>query len=453
MNRVPKKDVETVINALTEYYHHIIATQSFNLQEFMNFMEPKFAEAGYRENPTTNLNGRQANILIILDAYGVGDFIWKTGIIREIRKIYPTASIRLVVHSNAAVMAEVCPYVDEVILNPARVGMSSFLEMFDWNIKIALKLLTECTDICFAFTYYLHTPLLMYMCGARERISYHYDEDENFFPDTTVLPELVPCPIKRKHLNELATVSVPQFLHGDIAHNVDISFSLLDFVTKTPVSNREMEIWYTPLDMNVAKNVLYNRLEKTYALAMGGNHKKFYPPEKYAAVLAMILNEEPNTTFVLVGGPKEKKFAEIVKQVLGEKICSKNIIDLTGKITYRQTAAVLTMCDMYIGNDTGTMHIAAAAKLPCLAVFAFPADAVSRRIDATKVSYPYNVPSVVVQPEHALPGCDTNIYNHHGCKANTPHCITQIKPQTVFRGFKLLKKRIEQKINEPLYIY
>ena len=51
MNNAAKKDVEKIINALTEYHNKIVTTQQFNLQEFVNFMEPKFADAGYRTPP------------------------------------------------------------------------------------------------------------------------------------------------------------------------------------------------------------------------------------------------------------------------------------------------------------------------------------------------------------------------------------------------------------------
>lgn len=376
--------------------------------------------------------------------------MWKTGVIREIRRLYPTANIRLVVCSKVYVLAETCPYVDEIILNPHSF-IIDFVKMFEWDMNFARQLLAERVDICYTFNYYLPAPLLMYMSGARERISYKFEDDENCFPDVTSTGAFLISPIKRQHLNPLATVSVPQFLYGDNAHSVDIGFSLLDYAMRTPISNRSMEIWYTPLDMNVAKSFLRNRRAKTYALAMGGGHRKFYPPQKYAELLAMILREEPDTTFVIVGGSNEKSFAEIVKNLLGEKIFNEHIMDLTEKLTYRQTGAVLTMCDMYIGNDTGTMHVAASVKCPCLAVFAFPADAPSRRIDLTKTAYPYNVPNVIVQPGHALPECK-NGYNIYGCKSGAPHCITQIKPETVFKGFKLLKARIAENNIEPLYL-
>ena len=40
-----------------------------------------------------------------------------------------------------------------------------------------------------------------------------------------------------------------------------------------------------------------------------------------------------------------------------------------GELSIRQSSALLQKCDLYIGNDTGTMHLAAAANTPCVAIF------------------------------------------------------------------------------------
>ncbi|MBK8101342.1 MAG: glycosyltransferase family 9 protein [Planctomycetes bacterium] len=44
-------------------------------------------------------------------------------------------------------------------------------------------------------------------------------------------------------------------------------------------------------------------------------------------------------------------------------------LDLIGKLSIRQTAAVLTACDLFVGNNSGPFHYAQAAGLPCVALF------------------------------------------------------------------------------------
>src|SRR6202040_4353991 len=44
-------------------------------------------------------------------------------------------------------------------------------------------------------------------------------------------------------------------------------------------------------------------------------------------------------------------------------------IDLVGRVDLLTAAAVLRRCAMFIGNDTGLMHIAAASGTPTLGLF------------------------------------------------------------------------------------
>jgi len=44
-------------------------------------------------------------------------------------------------------------------------------------------------------------------------------------------------------------------------------------------------------------------------------------------------------------------------------------LDLVGKLTMRQTAAVLTTCDLFVGNNSGPFHYAQAAGVPCVTLF------------------------------------------------------------------------------------
>src|SRR4029077_2826184 len=47
-------------------------------------------------------------------------------------------------------------------------------------------------------------------------------------------------------------------------------------------------------------------------------------------------------------------------------------IDLTGKTSIDDLPALLSQCHLFIGNDSGAMHVAAAVGLPIVAVFGPP---------------------------------------------------------------------------------
>ena len=438
MNTPSKSDIEFVLNGFEEFLSYVVKTHILNLDEFVNFMEPRFKAAGYRSVRNSKVSGGGA-VLIIHDA-GAGDFIMQSAAIREIRRLYPYAHITLIVNGPAFNLAECCPYVNEL---HEMLGYFNFFDAFRFNISIASRLLEQRFDVCYAFAQYTGTPFLMYMSGARIRIAHVNDGTCTGFTDVPISYSI-----------NLATHLFPKFLYG--RHVVDNALSFVDGTLFSPTPNRKIEVWYSPLDYSVARSHLHFVAKPIYALGIGGSRRrKHYPPEKYAQLLEMILREESTTTFVILGGGQsDLKSAEIIRNI-APQIYAKNIIDLVNKISYRQNAVVLKFCDMYIGNDTGTMHIAAAVGCPVLSPDCFAEDLPEHEGNVIPYIYsPYGVPSVIVRPEHALPECkNSDVYDQYGCKANFPHCITQIEPKTLFKGFHLLKERAAKKINEPLYIH
>lgn len=285
----------------------------------------------------------------------------------------------------------------------------------------------------------------MYMSGAKVRVTSINHDNADVFNESKGFAEF---------MMKLATNLFP---YGDYGtHLTDRMFAQLENMLNLPITNRKTELWCTPVDIANARSYLNYARKPIYALCMGGDAKnKHYSPEKYARLLKMILNKESTATFVILGGGQEDlKSAEILKNV-APQIYKKSIIDLTDKINYRQSVAILKFCEMYIGNDTGTMHVAAAENVPVLVPICFSAEFPILNTDMPNLFHPYGVSSVIVQPKRALPECKAVNFHHvNGCgRFDIPHCITQITPETLFKGFHLLKKRVAAGINEPLYFH
>ena len=285
------------------------------------------------------------------------------------------------------------------------------------------------------------------MSGAKVRVAPLYtEENAEYWP-------AIYCDLSYTLANRFSTIFAPQFLYGN--HLVDTYLSLPETILHTPIKDRELEIFYSAKDMNTVREILSHYDGNFYALNFGGDDgRKRYPPENYAKIVKKIVAEDSDAKFFILGEEFDRQFLDVFKNNLDEKFIEEHLIDLIGQLTYRQSGVILKFCKMYIGNDTGTMHLAAAAKCPVLVTFPFPADLKNTKWDGVKMYYPYRVPNVVVQPEKTLPECkNSDIYSPHGCKSfNVPHCITQVSPEKIFEGFKLLQERIEKNITEPLYI-
>ena len=81
-------------------------------------------------------------------------------------------------------------------------------------------------------------------------------------------------------------------------------------------------------------------------------------------VLADRLIKERGAQVLLVGGPDDGPVAAAITDGMRQEPC-----DLTGQLTFGELGALLERCDLFIGNDTGAMHLAVAVGAPAVAIF------------------------------------------------------------------------------------
>ena len=95
----------------------------------------------------------------------------------------------------------------------------------------------------------------------------------------------------------------------------------------------------------------------------GGNWEyKLWDAGNYAQ-LANVLCEEQKASILLFAGPNERELQAKVAKIMDVP----PILVKTENL--RHLAALISVCNIYIGNDTGPMHIAAAVDTPVVALF------------------------------------------------------------------------------------
>ena len=102
------------------------------------------------------------------------------------------------------------------------------------------------------------------------------------------------------------------------------------------------------------------------AVCPGGKQRhKRWPEDRYVEVGNRLL-ELFGVSFVVVGGPADRARAQTMCESWGDRA-----VNLCGRLSIWECAELLRRCDLYLGNDTGTMHLAALAGTRCLALFSF----------------------------------------------------------------------------------
>jgi heptosyltransferase II len=90
---------------------------------------------------------------------------------------------------------------------------------------------------------------------------------------------------------------------------------------------------------------------------------KCWPPEQFAE-LANRLQAQTNAEVILFGTATEAAVTRAISSGLRQPP-----VDLTDRTAIADLPALLSQCHLFIGNDSGAMHVAAAVGLPVVAVF------------------------------------------------------------------------------------
>ena len=125
------------------------------------------------------------------------------------------------------------------------------------------------------------------------------------------------------------------------------------------------------IDKNISNisNSLINKNIPTIAIGPCANWGgKIWPSENFINLIKRITNEKnnfKNAKVAIFSSKEEAAMALPIVNALPKEMC----INLTGKVDLLTAYACISNCSVYIGNDSGLMHLAAASGIPTLGLF------------------------------------------------------------------------------------
>jgi ADP-heptose:LPS heptosyltransferase len=91
--------------------------------------------------------------------------------------------------------------------------------------------------------------------------------------------------------------------------------------------------------------------------------------DNWRALLAQLALIYPGYGLALSGAPEESEASEFAGEGWREA-GGGPVVNLCGKLTPRESAAAFLRARVFVGHDSGPMHLAAAVQTPCVAIFA-----------------------------------------------------------------------------------
>lgn len=280
--------------------------------------------------------------ILIIKPCCLGDVLMATPVIAALRQAFPRAKIDFAVGDWSRAMVENNPRLDGLV-DCGRVGSGGRCSWREY-LDLVRRIRAGGYEACFVLDRSPLISLLPYLAGVPQRVG--LDSQGRGFSLTVGVPV-----VGLKHETEL---------YLDTVRAVGIE-----------VDEPKLEFCPTEADRRYVAELLKAAPQAPLVVMhpAGGSNPgmvlsaKRWPPRRFAA-LADRLIEERGAQVLLVGGPDDRPLAAAIKGAMKEKPW-----DLAGRLTFGQLGALLERCDVFVGHDTGAMHLAVAVGAAVVAIF------------------------------------------------------------------------------------
>jgi lipopolysaccharide heptosyltransferase I len=290
--------------------------------------------------PTADLSRLEPRRVVLIKPSSLGDVVHALPVLAALRDRWPGAHLAWVVNRGLRGLLDGNPLLDEVIpfdrgaVRPSPSGLRALGGFL-------LDLRRRRFDLAIDLQGLLRSGLMAAATGAPTRVGLASAREgaPRFY--THRLPD----PEPRPH-------AVDRLLNVAAAFGADVSAPRFA-VAMTEADRLRAGQWLAALP------------RPRLVLNVGARWEtKRWPPEQFAAV-ARRAAEALGAGLVAVGAPEDAPLVARLKAALGPI----PLLDLVGRTTLPQLAAVAAASDLFLSNDTGPLHLAAAAGAPTIGVY------------------------------------------------------------------------------------
>lgn len=283
----------------------------------------------------------------------VGDVVFTTPVVAALRRRYPDARLVYVVENAAAPIVAGNPHLDDVIIAPHRRGLGRLAD--DWNL--ARRLRRERFDVALDLHGGPRSAWLTWTSGAPQRVG--YDIPGRSWMYTTVVHR--PKELRPRHSVEnqwdLLRDLDPDFAAGPDPTRDRIEIAL-DPRAVRAVDGR-LAAWHIPASGRIL--ILH---------VSAGNPFRRWPESAFAELAAGLVRLSGNDWLVFTGGPSDR--AATTRVLADARARAPEAADrlVDGEsLSLGELRALCERAALYVGGDSGPLHLASASDVPIVALF------------------------------------------------------------------------------------
>ncbi|MEP6915798.1 MAG: glycosyltransferase family 9 protein [Acidobacteriota bacterium] len=335
----------------------------------------------------------------------IGDVVFTTPIPRALKRAFPTSHIAYLVEPQAAPVVAGNPHLDEVIVAPRPSGFARIVE----DVKLAQRLRRARYDMVIDLHGGPRSAWLALATGAPQRIGYA---------------------IQGRTWMYTRAVARPRALRA--RHSVANQWDLLDAIDGWPPGGPdpardgvEMAV-DAGADERIARRLLDAGVAAGHELIVvhvsAGNPFRRWPEPAFTTLVSGLAAASPLRRIVLSSGPSDREAAERIavaaRHALGQ--AAARVVNF-GEFDLPELRALVERSQLFIGGDTGPLHIAATTATPIVGIYG-PTESAR--------SAPWRDPRVPAESVE-IAGLPCRPCDQRVCEPGDFRCLTTLKPEHV----------------------
>jgi lipopolysaccharide heptosyltransferase II len=354
--------------------------------------------------------------ILLIKLCCIGDVLKTTPVLKALRERFPDARIGYLISPWAKDAILTNPHLDEIIL---------FNAPFERNpLKVFLETLSKLRKLrkyewAFVFHRSPKAAILARVAGIREIVGF-VDKGDNRF---------LTVPVKFQHDNH----EIERYVHLARAMGVEVKDKVPRIYLNDSLRDRARDL--------LKEAGLDGKPFVAIHPGGGKNPGKFMPikrwfPDRFAD-LASTLTKDHGVNVLWVGGREDH---DVVYEI--EKKLSVKTYSLVGKTTFLELAAVLEKSSLFLGGDSGPLHIAAAVGTKTVGIYG-PSD--------PKLIAPPNANHWVVREDLPCSPCYVSESAHKDfsrCPIGTHECMKKITLKDVLETLLGALNEREEQVKE-----
>jgi len=333
----------------------------------------------------------------------IGDVVFTTPAIRGLRDRFPDAHISYVVEPAAAPVVAANPHLNEVIVTAGRRGVAGFGD----DLGLVRRLRSSRFDTAIDFHGGPRSALVTWLSGAPVRVG--YDVPGRGWMYTVRVPR--PRHIRPRHavLNQWDLLNAIGIPTPDAADSpVEMA---ADHDAACAIAERLARAGVEPADRVIVVHV------------SAGNPFRRWPIESFVNLVAMLVRGDAARRVIVTSGPSERDAAARVVEQARALLTPAEArrVPACGELSLDEFRALMDVAALYIGGDSGPLHIASTSAVPIVGLYG-PTLPVR--------SAPWRSPQWISEAVE-VDGLPCRPCDQRTCAPGDFRCLTRLRPEDV----------------------